>query len=171
MTKKDHRPYNLSLEKASEIIGKLKAGETVTDCPCGENHQLNVNPQAKELVGKIFYESWGYDQTNIDFAIVVSVSPSGKTVMVRMMSEKVVPMGEGYAPMSEHVVPDQPYGEPFRLYVRSRAINPNDVSLVGQYPFCLRPDETLESARQHGAMRMGYFTRWEGKPIYQSHYA
>jgi len=40
MTKKDHRPFNLSLEKASEIIGKLKAGETVTDCPCGEIHQL-----------------------------------------------------------------------------------------------------------------------------------
>jgi len=71
MTKKDHRPYNLTLEKASEIIGKLKAGETVTDCPCGEVHQLNVNPQAKELIGKIFYESWGYDQTNIDFIKVV----------------------------------------------------------------------------------------------------
>jgi len=109
-------------------------------------------------VGDIFYESWGYDQTNIDFCKVVAISPTGKTVKCQMMSEKIVKT-EGYAPMAEEVVPDKVYPEDgtFRLYVRTRSNG--EVSLVGQYPYC------------HSDTRMGYFTRWEGRPLYQSHYA
>lgn len=111
----------------------------------------------KISVGDIFYESWGYDQTNIDFCKVVEISPSGKTVLCIMMSQKIVKT-EGYAPMAEEVVPDKvfPKDGTFRLHVRSRSNG--EVSLVGQYPYC------------SGDRRMGYFTRWKGKPLYQSHY-
>ena len=115
-----------------------------------------MNEKVKK--GDIFYESWGYDQTNIDFCKVVEISPTGKTVKCQMMSQKIV-RTEGYAPMAEEVVPDEVYPKDgtFRLYIRTR--NNGEVSLVGQYPYC-RSDT-----------QMGYFTRWEGRPLYQSHYA
>ena len=103
-------------------------------------------------IGDIFYESWGYDQTNIDFLKVVAVTPTGKTAICKMMSQKIIPHGEGYAPMSEHVVPDKEYGDTFRLRVKGD-------SLVGTYPFCER------------GKRLGYFSKWDGNPLYQSHYA
>jgi len=110
-------------------------------------------------VGQVYYESWGYDQTNIDYVQIVSVSPSGKTVMCRMMGSERVD--------EWHVKPTQAFGESFRLYVRRSASGNGETRLVGQYPFCLRPDETLESAKQHGAMRMGYFFPYE-KPMYET---
>lgn len=39
-------------------------------------------------VGDIFYSSWGYDQTNVDFYEVVGIS--GKQVAIRQIHEKVV---------------------------------------------------------------------------------
>jgi len=107
--------------------------------------------------GDIFYESWGYDQTNIDFCIVEQLSPTGKTVLCRMMSQKLVETTDKLAPMAEYVMPDKPFGELFRLHVRTRFNG--DPSLVGKYPYC------------KGDTRPGYFSKWEGKPLYQSHYA
>lgn len=126
------------------------ASPAVTPSEEGKKGQL--------VVGDIFYESWGYEQTNIDFCKVVEISPTGKTVKCQMMSEKIVKTEE-YSPMAEEVVPNEvcPKEGTFRLHVRT--YRDGEVSLVGQYPYC------------HGDTRMGYFTRWEGKPLYQSHYA
>jgi hypothetical protein len=41
-------------------------------------------------VGDFFEESWGYDQTNIDFYEVVRISASGKTVWLRHVASKIV---------------------------------------------------------------------------------
>jgi hypothetical protein len=104
----------------------------------------------KRLVkkGGIYYTSWGYDQTNIDFVIVEKVSPTGKTVLCRRMSQKVVKS----VPGADYVVPVSPYGKIFRLRVRN-----GGKWLVGSYPFT-----------RGGVERRGYFLRWEGKPIYQT---
>jgi hypothetical protein len=110
----------------------------------------------KVQVGDIFYESWGYDQTNIDFVRVIALSPTGKTAICKMMSQKEVDVGSGYAPMSEHVIPDKEYGEPFRLVIRESNHEPR---LAGTYPYC------------QGSKKPGYFWLWEGRPLYQSHYA
>ena len=68
-------------------------------------------------VGDIFYESWGYDQTNINWYQVVGVTPSGKSVRVREVRSEIV---EGRGGPSERVVPVKdgfieddgtPYGE------------------------------------------------------------
>ena len=56
-------------------------------------------------VGSIFRSSWGYDQTNVDFYEVTSISAAGKTVTVRQIcstsddptewsSVRVVPLRE-----------------------------------------------------------------------------
>jgi hypothetical protein len=47
-------------------------------------------------VGTVFYSSWGYDQTNVDFAVVTAVSRSGKTATF-------VELTKGYVGSTERV--------------------------------------------------------------------
>ena len=47
-------------------------------------------------VGDIFAASWGYDQTNVDFYEVVSVTASGKSVRIVPIASEVV-SGDAYA--------------------------------------------------------------------------
>lgn len=64
-------------------------------------------------VGDIYYASWGYDQTNIDFFEVVGLSKSGQSVRLRAVQsrrvgsngyqDQVVPMpGEYRTPRGDH---------------------------------------------------------------------
>jgi hypothetical protein len=105
-------------------------------------------------VGDVFYESWGYEQTNIDFAQVVALSKTGKTAICQMMSQKITST-EGLSSMAEMVVPDTVAGDTFKLLVRDAD------TLRGSYPFCNNKD----------SKRFGIFSRWKGEPVYQSHYA
>ena len=54
-------------------------------------------------VGMIFENSWGYDQTNVDYYEVVRVTPRG--VYVRPIAGKSVAKSQGF--MSDQVVPDK----------------------------------------------------------------
>lgn len=49
----------------------------------------NTN-QSKVAAGSIMVSSWGYDQTNVDFYLVTKVSPSGKTVTLAHLTNKIV---------------------------------------------------------------------------------
>lgn len=113
-------------------------------------------------VGDIFYESWGYEQTNIDFAQIVGFTKSGKTAICRLMSQKIHST-EGLSPMAEMVLPDSEYGITFRLRVRN-GVNVQEPCLLGTYPF-------VQKDGQAWGKRFGYFYPYYGKPIYQSHYA
>ncbi len=55
-------------------------------------------------IGKIFYSSWGYEQTNIDFYKVVEVSKSGKSVSLQQIGSQIVGIN-GFC--SEEVIPDE----------------------------------------------------------------
>jgi hypothetical protein len=81
--------------------------------------------------GMFFYESWGYDQTNIDFLEVMEVSPTKKTVLCRMVGKNRVSSGL----TSDNVSPDNSYRGPtlFRLRV---GFYSDGVTLRGSYPFC-----------------------------------
>lgn len=46
-------------------------------------------------VGDFFEESWGYDQTNVDFYQVVRISSTGKTVWLRHVRSSIVRGGDG----------------------------------------------------------------------------
>jgi hypothetical protein len=41
-------------------------------------------------IGQTFYTSWGYDQTNYDFIVVMKVSPSGKTAYCQQAAAEFV---------------------------------------------------------------------------------
>lgn len=47
-------------------------------------------------VGDFFIDSWGYDQTNIDYYEVLAITPSGKSVKVRKVQKAAV-SSTGYA--------------------------------------------------------------------------
>ena len=54
-------------------------------------------------IGDIFEMSWGYDQTNVDYFQVVSLTPRG--VYVREIGAKSVPGTQGF--MCQDVKPDK----------------------------------------------------------------
>jgi hypothetical protein len=121
--------------------------------------EVNIRVSFPDVkVGDIFYESWGYDQTNIDFCQVVEVSKTSKTAKCRMMTQEV-DHAAGW--LCEYVKPGHAFGVTFRLRVKGTD------DLRGSYPFCQRETDTFEDTNK----RLGYFSRYKGDPLYQSHYA
>ncbi len=119
-----------------------------------QQHKEGCKTMNKEdfAVGDYLYCSWGYDQTNIDFCQIIEVSKSRKTVKCQMCSKEVV-RNERTA---DYVKPSKRIGKiTFRLWVRRYK---NWLSFRGQYPFC----------GDHPAMRMGSFSKWDGKPEYET---
>lgn len=76
--------------RKAELVAKNKAAR-----------EGMVNPYK---VGQLLYESWGWEQTNIDFYEVVEVK--AKSVIVRPISGEMVPeQPKGYSSMSAMVRP------------------------------------------------------------------
>ena len=101
-------------------------------------------------VGDILYDSWGYEQTNIDFFQVVEVKP--KSVVIREIASRVIE-GGGMAMSGQVVaVPDSFVGEP------------TPKKLTG---YLNSEGETVA----HVTSRHGWISEWDGKPKYYSSYA
>jgi hypothetical protein len=100
-------------------------------------------------VGQIFETSWGYDQTNYDFIIVDSISPTGKTVKCRMARATVIPDVGGMT--QEALKPRREgYGLPFTMRVKYDA--EGKAYLRGSYPFC-----HSEADKPNRSMRLDTF--------------
>jgi hypothetical protein len=99
--KKSLTPSDRALLKARGGTGKLttKRGETNLSKtpsrpePSKVKKALQKKVEFLVKVGDIFYNSWGYGQTNIDWYQVVSVSPTGKTVKIRPIEQKLKDTG------------------------------------------------------------------------------
>ena len=87
--------------------------------------------------GDYYYTSWGYDQTNIDYIVVVGVSPTGKTATCRRADA----INVGESGQSDVLSPGVACGDSFRLKVMP------DGTLRGKYPYCIG----------HTSRRFGYF--------------
>jgi len=61
-------------------------------------------------VGDLFYDSWGYDQTQVDFYEVVGFTPSGKSLRVQPVAQEIV-SGEGTPTTRVAAVKGSNYGE------------------------------------------------------------
>ena len=97
--------------------------------------------QATEVrPGDYFYHSWGYDQANIDYLVVVSVSPTGKTAICKMA--KSIYVGSQSQGSQDMIMPGEAYGEPFRLKVDNGA---GGLRLRGPYPYTKWGDKMFGS--------------------------
>jgi hypothetical protein len=95
-------------EKESKRQAKLTEKRTA--------REAFVNPYK---VGDVMVYSWGYDQTNIEFAQVIAVGP--RSVTLRTICGEMVG-SEGCAPMSGHTKPIRdkftPDSKPFRVTIQ-----------------------------------------------------
>lgn len=117
-------PYNLGREAVKEAIKKRdqKLREV----------EKNLAAQLPLEVGQFFYESWGYDQTNIDFLEVMEISPTRKTVLCRMVG-KFRDSTEQQT-TSDKVTPDNSYRGPTLFRMKVSAFR-DGITLRGEYPF------------------------------------
>ena len=105
---------------------------------------VRLEADEKTLNSRILRESWGYNMTMNDYALVLE--DTGKTVKCVMIGHKIAGdngMGNG------HSVPDvnNVISEPFRLRKTEYGYN-------GSYEFC------------PGSKRFGRFSEWDGKADY-----
>ena len=91
---------------------------------------------AKQIVdrivnGDLFVTSWGYDQTNYDFIVVLELSKTGKTAKCQRTAAKNM----GASGTSDLLYPiNEPFGDVFTMHVRTGY--KGDLQLKGSYPFC-----------------------------------
>lgn len=125
---KQSKPY---INKLFATIQKLE------DCLQSQKNSVDIHLKFKEeqkqsriqgksdflanlKVGDIFYNSWGYDQTNIDFYQVIDIK--GSKITLQSISGKSVPGTQGH--MCENVSPvkDSFVGQPFTKIVSGNGI-------------------------------------------------
>lgn len=95
-----------------------------------QNERKQKISQARENMshgykaGEIYYDSWGYDQTNIDFYKVLEAGKKSIT-MIKIGSKYAENQPSGNSPMSAYVVPNPEclIGEPFKKVVQVRYWN------------------------------------------------
>lgn len=96
-----------------------------------------VNPNVNhELVGKVLHASWGYDMTINDFCKIIEVSPTGKTVVCRMLNKEGFNGFQGDVKSGKKL-----HGKKFRLRLKRWGDNSLDsLYFIGSYPFCHNSD-------------------------------
>jgi len=84
--------------------------------------------------GSLWFTSWGYDQTNYDFLIILSISPTKKTCECQMVKRNHL----GESGQANIQAPNQErYGDVFRMRIQRRIWNDkDDIVLRGSYPYC-----------------------------------
>lgn len=102
---------------------------------------MTIQPIKK---GDLFYNSWGYDQTNIDFIVITEVSDTGKTVKARRTKAETV-KSTGFYNSLKPV--RKPYGDEFRLVVDYYE---GDPWLRGSYPYV---DGDMSRGKMEGSFR------------------
>lgn len=94
-------------------------------------------------VGDILCDSWGYDQTNVEFYKVISINDKKTKIVIQEMSHDQVGNGESHG-MACHVVPGECYGPKLEKKI------------------------TGEGIRLCSSI---FLTPWSGNPKYKSWYA
>ena len=104
-------------------------------------------------VGDILVSTWGYDQTNVDFWWVFSLTPSAKSVRIRPLAQRVVDYSQG----SERVVPVDPAED-------RRTTDEATTSLIRWYDFRDGREWCVGVPRGYkNTARL-----WNGRPVHQT---
>ena len=110
------------------------------------------------LVGRMLHTSWGYDMTINEFCQILEVSPTGKTVVCRMLTKEGFNGFTGTAYAGKKML-----GPKFRLKVKNVNWGTEGYTFNGSYPYIVR--ETKEDSSFH----MGYFSLYNGGKVYENH--
>lgn len=108
-------------------------------------HGKGADPEGPVKVGDIFYNSWGYDQTNIDWYQVVGLTKSGKSVKIKPIAGKIKETGF----MSGTTTPK-----------KGKFTGPAVTKRVG-----------IHNGEPYLPSKYGWTSLWDGKPKYVSWYA
>jgi len=122
--------------------------------------EINNNP----LVGKVLHTSWGYNMTINNFAKIIDVSPSGKTVVCRMLTKEGFNGYQGPVKSGTKV-----YGPKFRLKYKPEGWN-GKPTFHGSYPYIVRNEDDEGWLKvSEASTRMGYFSEHNPeKEVYEN---
>jgi len=85
---------------------------------------------SEDVVGKFLYTSWGYNQTNVDFAHIIGITSSGKSVRVQIVGAEVESRSTG----QDNLKPTETPKFEETVNLRVKCSNGN-VRFRGSYPF------------------------------------
>jgi len=136
------------LKKRGKVPKDFKGFTTIR----GDSKPKKSSKMAKSMqadspvkVGDIFYNSWGYDQTNIDWYQVTALTKTGKSVKVRPIAGKIKETGF----MSGESTPK-----------KGKFTGPAVTKRIG-----------MSNGEPYLPSKYGWTSLWDGKPKYQSWYA
>lgn len=84
-------------------------------------------------IGDVFYHSWGYDQINIDFIVVVGFTKSGKSAICQRCKSINDPLRESFCEFALKPT-GEAFGDKFRMRIHKSDLT-NVVILRGSYPY------------------------------------
>jgi hypothetical protein len=116
-------------------------------------------------IGDVFSRSWGYDQTNVDYYEIVSVSKTGKTAKARRLKTATVESAGHSDRVTAATGPDRFDDRPSCTRCSNR--HPGEAGWDGHaftdlYTWQARTDQvTVTTYGDHAY-------RWDGQPDYQT---
>lgn len=128
--------------------------EQIKDRKAYKEKKQNAISENPFKVGEVLYQSWGYDQTNIDFFEIIEVLP--KSVRIRKIGQNTVVGSNGF--MCENVTPAH------GCYIGEEMTKPIKAW------FWNHGDEKPQFSVPNGNHSLSLYTYGE-KGVYQSHYA
>ncbi len=121
--------------------------------------------------GDFLVSSWGYDQTNIDFYKVISVSPSGKTAEIQKWESKQVSSAHETNSTHDGLVPGDHPESGWRWETPEGAALDSPVRVPA--PILRKKISTYEDSRgeTRAYVRLTSYSsasKWSGKTAYQT---
>lgn len=114
-----------------------------------EKREKAANHVTELKAGDIMVSSWGWEQTNVAFAQILEIMPSGKTAKARRIGSDM-DREQGNSTMSSYVMP------------KKDSFLPDAPILVVR----ISPSDTFKIPDEHAP-----FSKWSGRPQYCSWYA
>lgn len=107
--------YYPSYERREEAIAKWKViADSAEELKIQRKKEKKEAGTPKSEVGTIFVDSWGYDQTNVDYYQIIE-RPSAHFAIVRQIGSTIVEGSQGMDCRNVMAEKDAFCGEPFRV--------------------------------------------------------
>lgn len=163
LSREQSQELDKALDKVSEFISLASHNlEAVRE---EDNKEQETKQELKQIkVGDTFYTSWGYDQTNYDFIIVTSISPTRKTAMCKLAKVERV---RSEAQHNVKKPKTEGYGFEFRMRIEKDKEG-NECALRGSYPHCASQVARGDSKEECGFRLDSFWKTEENKEYWET---